>query len=325
MKRTIKIRRSIITVFILSIIIFATYIVNASTIKGGRQCITLTGDNVVDLGQDCYYIKVPIGTSGQLQYTLNEVDGIQPEGKAVFYNRKQNQNILTLSKDGKYTAKEYGKQRIDNYYINYSKKSEKLKPILKSKSVSPVGGWREIEIEVVDKNGNSIEEIPIYRLYNPKSGKYVFTRFMTEKDKLIKKGYKDEGTAWQMATDTGYIKAKEKFGENKKVETKHQNTKNPKKSLDTGRTYGVEQFENILTKDRVFTNVIDERNSLVQKKLWRMVEYNSYSKSEYETPVYRLYQKKGLKGAHYYTTDEKEKNQLVASGWKDEGIAFYAK
>ena len=118
MKRTIKIRRSIITVFILSIIIFTAYVANAA----GAQCITLTGENVVDLGQDCYYVQVPIGTSGQLQYTLNEVDGIKPEGKAVFHNRRQNQNILTLSKDGKYTAKEYGKQRIDTYYINYSKK-----------------------------------------------------------------------------------------------------------------------------------------------------------------------------------------------------------
>lgn len=56
-----------------------------------------------------------------------------------------------------------------------------------------------------------------------------------------------------------------------------------------------------------------------------MIEYSAYSKFNYETPVYRLYQKKGLKGAHYYTTDENEKNQLVAAGWRDEGIAFYVK
>lgn len=195
MKKTLKTKISVITAFILSIIIFTAYVANAA----GAQCITLTGENVVDLGQDCYCVKVPIGSSGQFQYTLNEVDGIKPEGKAVFHNRRQNQNILTLSKDGKYTAKEYGKQRIEYYYINYSRKTLKKRPDLKYNGFPEIYPYREIEIEVVDKNVNSVEEIPFYRLYNQKSVRYVFTRFMTERDRLIKKAIRMRARAgsWQ--------------------------------------------------------------------------------------------------------------------------------
>ncbi|MGP1361481.1 MAG: hypothetical protein ACTTK5_03525 [Candidatus Fimenecus sp.] len=325
MKKTIKTKISIITAFILSIIIFTSYMANAATFKGGAQCITLMGDNVVDLGQDCYYVKVPIGTSGQLQYTLNEVDGIKPEGKAVFHNRRQNQNILTLSKDGKYTAKEYGKQRIEHYHINYSRKILKKRPDLKYNGFPEIYPYREIEIEVVDKNGNSVEEIPFYRLYNPKSGRYVFTRFMTERDRLIKKGYKDEGTGWQLATNTGYITLKEMSDRSKEAEKEIQNTNKTEEKFGPGREADVYQFENTLTKDRVYTNVVDEFIILNKSKFWKRIEYSAYSKSDYETPVYRLYCKKGLKGVHHYTKDENEKNQLVAAGWRDEGIAFYAK
>ena len=103
----------------------------------------------------------------------------------------------------------------------------------------------------MDKNGNSVEEIPFYRLYNPKSGRYVFTRFMTERDRLIKKGYKDEGTGWQLSTNTGYITLKEMFDRSKEAEKEIQNTNETEEKFGIGREAYVYQFENTLTKDRI--------------------------------------------------------------------------
>lgn len=47
---------------------------------------------------------------------------------------------------------------------------------------------------------------------------------------------------------------------------------------------------------------------------------NFYSNSQ---ALYRLYNPNAKVGSHFYTTSLAEKNSLVKSGWKYEGVAWY--
>ena len=46
-------------------------------------------------------------------------------------------------------------------------------------------------------------------------------------------------------------------------------------------------------------------------------------RSEGDKPVYRLFDIIG-KGGHIYTTNIELRNQYMANGWQDEGIAWYS-
>ena len=53
------------------------------------------------------------------------------------------------------------------------------------------------------------------------------------------------------------------------------------------------------------------------------IGYAGTAQSDYTpTPVYRLYNQHD--GQHLFTTSEEEKQNVVNSGWTDEGIAFFA-
>jgi uncharacterized protein (TIGR02145 family) len=70
----------------------------------------------------------------------------------------------------------------------------------------------------------------------------------------------------------------------------------------------------------------NELSSLVkQDKTLLKQDTNTLSANAKEVPVYRLFNpnSKGA-GSHHFTINSKEKSQLKSTGWKDEGIAYYA-
>lgn len=131
------------------------------------------------------------------------------------------------------------------------------------------------------KPSNTIE---MYRMYNPQSGEHFYTASTTERDHLVKYGWKYEGIGWN-APATG----------------------DPVYRLFSGT-------------DHHYTTSSGERDALV-KAGWKYEGIGWYSGGS--TPLYRLYNPNAKTGSHHYTTSTTERDHLVKVGWKYEGIGWY--
>ncbi len=134
----------------------------------------------------------------------------------------------------------------------------------------------------------------VYRLYNPNSGEHLFTVKSTDKDYLYSIGWNYEGIGW-IAPSSG----------------------NP-----VYRLYNPYSGEHLYTKD------LSDKNWLIDAG-WNdegTAFYTNDGKGRCETGVYRLYNpySGGSAGAHMFTTDSKQKDELVSLGWNYEKIGFYA-
>ncbi|MEE8826548.1 MAG: GH25 family lysozyme [Eubacteriales bacterium] len=132
------------------------------------------------------------------------------------------------------------------------------------------------------------QTVSMYRLYNPNSGEHFYTANLSERDSLVKAGWKYEGIGWKAPTSGSPIY----------------------------RLY------NPNSGDHHYTGSTDERDDLV-KRGWRYEDVSFYSALSGE-PQYRLYNPncKGA-GAHHYTGSAEERDGLVTKGWRYEGIAWY--
>ena len=134
-------------------------------------------------------------------------------------------------------------------------------------------------------------DIPIYRLYNPKTKEHLFTASKNEYTVLPGYGWKQEGTAWYA----------------------------PKAGAGIYRLY------NPKTKDHHYTASANEAKVLTTQYGW---VYDNNKKPLFysggNVPIYRLYNKKFTIGSHHLTKSLKEYNVLPGYGWKQEGIAMYA-
>ena len=140
-----------------------------------------------------------------------------------------------------------------------------------------------------DETEETIENIPVYRLYNARSSEHFFTITENEKNVLSKAGWKYEGVAWY--------------------------------TLNKGNP--VYRLYNPNTSDHFYTASESEKKA-VEKAGWRyegVAWY--YEKSETSSPVYRLYNPNATTGTHHFTASVSEKDMLVKAGWKYEGVAWY--
>lgn len=132
-------------------------------------------------------------------------------------------------------------------------------------------------------NGNEM-----FRLYNPNDGNHMFTTSKTERDKLVKLGWKDEGVAWKV--DYNITPVYRLFNSN--------------------------------TGDHMFTASLDECNKLITAGWsYEGIADLASKDSAKGNPVYRLYNKDS--GDHMFTTSKNENDSLVKTGWKSEGIGWY--
>lgn len=131
--------------------------------------------------------------------------------------------------------------------------------------------------------------LAMYRVYNPNSGEHFYTMQQSEKNNLVKLGWKDEGTGWIA----------------------------PAVGKPVYRVYNPD------SGDHHYTLAVAEKNHLV-KLGWKDEGIGWYSATEATHPLYRVYNPNAKAGSHHYTQSLTETNNLVKKGWKDEGIAWYA-
>ena len=135
------------------------------------------------------------------------------------------------------------------------------------------------------------EAVPIYRLYNPNSGEHFFTGSATERDNLIKLGWKNEKIGWYAAK---------------------------KSSIPVYRLYNKNAGN-----DHFYTKSAAEKDKLV-KLGWKYEGIAFYASETKTTPVYRAYNPNAKMGTHHFTKSKLEYDTIVKLGWRAEKIAWYA-
>ncbi len=134
------------------------------------------------------------------------------------------------------------------------------------------------------------------RVYNPNSGEHFYTASQAEYDYLASVGWKQEQAAWIA----------------------------PRISV-----VPIYRLYNPNAGDHHYTGNESERQNLISLG-WKDEGIGWYSSTRAlesgsrQIPVYRLYNPNAKTGAHHYTTNDSERKMLIASGWKDEGIGWYA-
>ena len=133
----------------------------------------------------------------------------------------------------------------------------------------------------------------MYRMYNPNSGEHFYTAEAAERNSLAAAGWKYEGVGW-VAPESSDV---------------------PVYRLYSGT-------------DHHYTASAEERDQLVAAG-WKYEGVGWYSGGD--VPVYRQFNPNvnpaaptNNSGSHNYTTSAAENDQLVAAGWRAEGVGWYA-
>ena len=142
--------------------------------------------------------------------------------------------------------------------------------------------------EEMDTTGT--EAVTMYRLYNPNSGEHLYTKDASEKSRLVREGWGDEGIGWIA----------------------------PEKSNTP-----VYRLYNPNAGDHHYTTGKIERDYLISIG-WNDEGIGWYSDDAKTVPLYREYNPNAVTGTHNYTTDKNEHDYLVSIGWDDEDIGWYA-
>lgn len=136
------------------------------------------------------------------------------------------------------------------------------------------------------------EEETTFRIDNPNSGEHMLTNSGSEYNVLKKAGWKGEGSAW----------------------------------ITCSQGDPVYRLYNPNAGDHHFTVSLSEAETLTRNG-WKnegIVFYVSKTQtSQIHKPVYRVYNPNAKCGAHHFTTSKEERDFLVKSEWKGEGIAWY--
>lgn len=133
-----------------------------------------------------------------------------------------------------------------------------------------------------------VQDVPVYRIYNPNSGEHFYTMNGYERDMLKGVGWRYEGIGWRSVLS----------------------------GLEVYRLY------NPNTGEHFYTMNGNERNML-RGIGWRY-EGIGWHTSDSGMPVYRVYNPNGGVGAHHYTVNGNERDNLRNHGWRYEGIGWYS-
>ena len=232
------------------------------------------------------------------------------EGANSVYDKAEGGNIIIKS-DGPFVK--FEDVKVDGDVVepqNYSAEKGSTVITLPESYLDTIEEG-EHEIEIVFTNGSAktnftvskkeddsktpatptVKYLSMYRLYNPNSGEHFYTSNETEKNNLVKLGWKYEGVAWS-APETSDIPVYRLYNPN--------------------------------AGDHHYTVSATERDFLV-KVGWKYEGIGWYSESKDGNTIYRLYNPNAKTGTHHYTVNKEEKDFLVKLGWRDEGIGWYGK
>lgn len=134
----------------------------------------------------------------------------------------------------------------------------------------------------------------MHRLYNPYSGEHFYTASASERDDVVKVGWRYEGVGWTAPT---------------------------KSNTPVYRLYS--------GTDHHYTMDAKERDNLVRIG-WKYEGIGWYSDDAKGVPLYRQFNpyvnpraQRNNSGSHNYTVSKAENDNLVRVGWKAEGIGWY--
>lgn len=150
-------------------------------------------------------------------------------------------------------------------------------------------GFSEFIVTTEKPEGYKEEgEVTVYRLYDKSRGEHVYTTNSSERDFLVKAGWRYEGVSFTTAAEGASVYRL------------------------YNKSNGGMHF---------YTTSAGERDSLV-KAGWK---YEGVSFASAGTvPVYRVYNPNSKNGEHHYTANVAEYEMLGKIGWKKEGIAWYS-
>ena len=135
----------------------------------------------------------------------------------------------------------------------------------------------------------------MYRMYNPYSGEHLYTARGLEPGNLIMAGWQYEGVGW-VAPGWSEKPVYRLYNPNEKLGDHHYTTD-------------------------------DAEAEAMRNAGWEDEGIGWFSASDKGVPLYRQYNPNaygmGMTGAHNYTADIAENDNLVSIGWKAEGIAWY--
>ena len=162
-----------------------------------------------------------------------------------------------------------------------------------SQTHGKIVNWDNCPLENEDyTQGNSSlsKAIPIYRIYNPRSGEHFYTQHFEEMITLsFKSNWILEGVGWNAPIHSDEP---------------------------------VYRIYNPNTGDHHFTTNRLEKDTLVCLG-WVDEGIAWYSNPQKTIPLYRQYNANVNIGSHNYTTSIEERDALVQRGWHDEKIAWY--
>ena len=137
----------------------------------------------------------------------------------------------------------------------------------------------------------------VYRLFNPNNGDHLYTTDTNERKVLLSKGYKDEGELGSTPPNTVVV-----YRLN---------------NVDTGEHMFTANYEEAVQLCGGTTNMSDGSKHGWQAEGEQFLAYAPGTPGKEQ--VYRLYAPGHF---HIFTTSVDERDALLKSGYKDEGVAF---
>ena len=226
---------------------------------------------------DNYYIDF---TSAYLVIHPKDIGraAVSTKSKKYDYNGKERKPGVTAVLDGKTLKKD------KDFKVTY-RNNKKVGTA--SYTVTGIGNYTGSASGTFE-----LTAIPVYRLFNTRTGEHFYTISGGERQVCIRNGWNDEGIAWYAprSSDTPIYRVM------------NPNNKN----------------EHFYTKSK------SEKDWLVGLG-WRDEGIAWYSDDAKTVPVYRHYHPVQRTGNHHYTTSKGESDHIVKyEGWKYEGISWYA-
>lgn len=168
--------------------------------------------------------------------------------------------------------------------IKYATTTDKAPQPLKASAKTP----GVVTKAQTDTQRAAVQDVPIYRIYNPNSGEHFYTMNGNERDMLKGVGWRYEGIGWRSVLS----------------------------GLEVYRLYNPNSGEHFYTMNG------NERNML-NGAGWRY-EGIGWHTLDSGMPVYRVYNPNGGVGAHHYTVNANERDNLRNHGWRYEGVGWYS-
>jgi hypothetical protein len=177
-----------------------------------------------------------------------------------------------------------------DYTLTYKNNKNVGTATVTARGIGNYTGTKSCTFKIVAKQ---VETVPIYRLFNTRTGEHFFTVSASERRRYLNAGnWNAEGIAWYAP---------------KTSDEPIYRVSNPNNG-----------YEHHYTKSKL------EKDWLVALG-WKYDGIAWYSDPNKAVPIYRHYHPVQRTGNHHYTTSKGESEHIVKyEGWRYEGIAFYA-